>query len=220
MSEREPENRKKEKTVLRKQILNDRNALSPEQRKIWNEQILENLIRYDRENPCAVYLCYVNYKSEVSTKDFICWCLNKGKTVFVPKVFAKEKTKPTEMEFYQITAWHELKTGYQGILEPETLAERSFSEWFAKKETKAAGPEREHLRMLLPGAVFDKAGNRIGYGGGFYDRWLAKWSHLDSGDPKILEKIGLAYSMQVVETLPTERFDQKTDLVITEEFMV
>lgn len=207
-----------EKAVLRKQILGNRNALSQKQREIWDKQILEHLIRYDRKNHCSAYLCYVNYKSEVSTKDFIGWCLNRGKAVFVPKVFAGEETKPTEMEFYQITAWDELKAGYQGILEPEALPERAFTEWLTKTEKKAEGkPERIYLRMLLPGAVFDTDGNRIGYGGGFYDRWLAKQEkpiiHYDGK----LEKIGLAYGMQIVEELPAESFDQKVDFVITED---
>lgn len=212
------QDRKKEKAELRKRILKNRNALPYELRQIWDKQIFEKLLKYDAENPCAVYLCYVSYKSEVSTKDFICRCLDRGKIVFVPKVFAWEETKPTEMEFYQIAAWNDLKEGYQGILEPEALPERAFTEWLTKAEKKAEGkPERIYLRMLLPGAVFDKKGNRIGYGGGFYDRWLAKQKkpimHYDGK----LEKIGLAYGMQIVEELPAERFDQKVDLVITED---
>lgn len=215
------QDRKKEKAALRKRILKNRNALPHELRQIWDKQIFEKLLKYDAENPCAVYLCYANYKSEVSTKDFICWCLDRGKTVFVPKVFAWEKTKPTEMEFYQIAVWNDLKEGYQGILEPEALPERAFTEWFTKAEKKAAGkPERIYLRMLLPGAVFDTDGNRIGYGGGFYDRWLAKQGKQVVCYDGKLEKVGLAYNMQIVGTLPTECFDQKADLVITEEFIM
>lgn len=232
------------KTELRKCILKKRNALSIEQRREWDRRILKHLIRYDREEPCFAYLCYANYKSEVSTKEFICRCLAEGRTVFVPKVLpedrtvsgrkpdslkkqeekqadsGKEEAKQAEMEFYRITAWEELKAGYQGIPEPEALPERAFSVWFAKTEKEArAHTERLHLRMLLPGAVFDRSGNRIGYGGGFYDRWLAKWEHIHTGrgDTAVLEKIGLAYGIQIVEALPTETFDRRVDDVITEE---
>lgn len=201
----------REKKILRAQILEDRNALSSEQKRLWNSRISEHLIKYDAEDPCAVYLCYANYKSEVSTKEFICRCLDKGKTVFVPKVL-NAQNKQTEMEFYQITAWEELKEGYQGIPEPEALPERAFSEWLAKRKT-----EKIRIRMLLPGAVFDKKGNRIGYGGGFYDRWIAKWNDSSVCFEVKLAKIGLAYGMQIVEEIPAERFDQKVDDVITED---
>lgn len=230
------------KAELRKVILKNRNALSPEQRQMWDNQILERLIEYERMYPCPVYLCYVSYKSEVATKDFILWCLREGKIVFVPKVvaespfvtdgekeiFTKEKcgdlvkigAKSTEMKFYRITAWEELRAGYQGIPEPEALPERALSLWLKKteKETETAKkPDKRCLRMLLPGAVFDRDGNRIGYGGGFYDRWLAKWNRSCSVDTAVLEKIGLAYDIQIVGAIPAESFDQKADYVITEK---
>lgn len=209
------EDRKEQKARLRRKILKERNSLPEEIRRGMDRRILEKLIQYDGKDPCPVYLCYVNYKSEVSTKEFILWCLEQGKQVFVPKV--KAEAKPAEMEFYQIHAWEELKTGYQGILEPEALPERAFYKWLAATE-KEAGERAEKipLRMLLPGAAFDKKGNRIGYGGGFYDRWLAGWEHVTGEKPVVLEKIGLAYEMQVVDVLPAERFDKKVDRVITE----
>ena len=225
--ERNLRDRKKEKAELRKQILKERNALSREQRRIWDGQIFKELVKYDEESPCTVYLCYANYKSEVDTKDFICWCLDTGKTVFVPKVLKKE---PAEMEFYRISAWEELKAGYQGIPEPEALPERAFSRWLKETEKgrrispvkssseKITGKKRTPIiRMLLPGAVFDMKGNRIGYGGGFYDRWLAKQLGKCVDYDRNLELIGLAYRMQVVEALSVEDFDRKADYVITEE---
>lgn len=203
----------KKKAELRKRILKNRDTLLQEQRQMWDALILKRLIEYDKENPCPVYLCYASFKSEVSTKEFILWCLDKGKTVFVPKVLT-----PPEMEFYRITAWEDLRSGFRGIPEPEASAERSFSRWLTEPERKTAEKtDKRRLRMLLPGAVFDRNGNRIGYGGGFYDRWLAKWNHFDSGGPAVLEKIGLAYGMQITESAPSESFDQKTDLVITEK---
>lgn len=208
---------------MRKRILQERNALSASQRQEWDRQILEHLVRYDQENPCAAYMCYVNYRSEVSTREFILWCLEKGRIIFVPRVFQSAEMESAEMEFYRITAWEDLTSGYQGIPEPKAMPERSFFRWLEKirRETEEAGkPERVRLRMLMPGSVFDRAGNRIGYGGGFYDRWLAKWNHFNSGGKTVLEKIGLAYGMQIAESIPTERFDQKTDFVITENNVI
>lgn len=241
LPERNLQDRKKVKAELRKQILKKRNALSQEQRMLWDRQIFEKLVNYDEENPCSAYLCYVNYRSEVKTKDFILWCLENKKTVFVPKVLEDVGFTSAEMEFYQIASLEELKAGYQGIPEPEGLPEKTFSRWIAGIEkdgrmsstgsfSEQMGETRQKktpiVRMLLPGSVFDKRGNRIGYGGGFYDRWLAKHcesvAKYDRKNAKQRkygrqEKIGLAYEMQIVEAIPAESFDQRIDLVITEK---
>lgn len=219
--ESEVTDRKREKKTLRKQILQKRDEISPEQKKIWDRQILERLTACDAEDPCQVYLCYVSYKSEVSTKEFIGWCLKREKAVFVPKVKSEKAGKKPEMEFYRIFSLSECKTGYQGILEPEELPERFFFRWFAKAGEAGYGDRKTRIRMLLPGAVFDRNGNRIGYGGGFYDRWLDKWENLTFQNEKkggfFMEKIGLAYNMQLVPQIPAERFDKRVDRVITEE---
>lgn len=188
-----------EKAVLRKQILAKRNALPAQTRQAWDEQIFDRLVAYDQLSPCPVYLCYVSYRSEVDTKEFITWCLGQGKMVFVPKVLQE-----SNMAFYRIFGPEDLAAGYQGILEPKALPENALSDWLKK-----AGKEVVSLRMLLPGAAFDKKGNRIGYGGGFYDRWLAKAGALGN-----LERIGLAYRMQVVENFPADSFDQDRKSVV------
>lgn len=207
-----------EKSTLRKQILIRRDSLLQAERQAWDRDILAELIRYEEAAPCPVYLCYVSYKSEVDTRGFIDWCLGHGKAVFVPKVFTKGSgKKPTEMEFYRIFRKEDLRAGYQGIPEPEALFENSFGSWIQK-----SGREDRSLsvRIILPGTVFDKTGNRIGYGGGFYDRWLAKWEAKSAGYFRgTFEKIGLAYSIQIVEELPAEIFDRKADAVLTESGM-
>lgn len=241
LPERDLQDRKKVKAELRKQILKERNALSREQRMLWDRQIFEKLVNYDEENPCSAYLCYVNYRSEVKTKDFILWCLENKKTVFVPKVLEDVDFTSAEMEFYQIASLEELKAGYQGIPEPEGLPEKAFSRWvteiekdrripqtgsFSDSITETEEKKTPIIRILLPGAVFDKKGDRIGYGGGFYDGWLAKcnefiakYDRKNAEQRKYgrLEKIGLAYEMQIVEAVPAESFDQRIDLVITEK---
>ncbi len=195
------QNRREEKAMLRKQMIKKRNEIPQKQKELWDRQILGCLKAYEEADSCPVYLCYVNYKSEVSTKEFIEWCLNNGKKVFVPKVDAVQKKQ--WMAFYRIDSLEELKAGYQGILEPEGLQEKSFSEW-VKRQRKA------DIRMLLPGAAFDRMGNRIGYGGGFYDRWLEKWKNLS------MERIALAYAFQIVLEIPAEESDKTVDFMITE----
>lgn len=253
---------KEEKRKLRKQVLKARDAIDSEQKKLWDNQILKYLKAYDKKSPCLVYLCYVSYRSEVSTREFIEWCLSGGKLVFVPKVMQdgegpaglfesepqiyskhnrafefpgampsrqaalawkmKEKKRQPVMSFYKISALTDLQAGYQGIPEPRDCPENAFSTWIAGRKNVTA-------RMLLPGAVFDRKGNRIGYGGGFYDRWLDKWEHErrigEEGKNRKLEKIGLSYELQVLPSdvtgggreIPTEPFDWKVDGLITEK---
>lgn len=195
------------KAELRKQILTERDSLLLEQRHVWDKRILERLLQYDIENPCDTSLCYVNYKSEADTKAWIHWCFYKGKAVFVPKVLAAG-----EMEFYQIFHLEDLKAGCQGILEPEDLPDRSFRKWIGDRTNV-----RSVVRMIIPGAVFDQTGNRIGYGGGYYDKWIARWENEQRDKAVKLEKIGIAYQMQIVEEIPAEPYDQKVDLVVTEK---
>ncbi len=253
---------KEEKKKLRSQVLKARDAIDSEQKKLWDNQILKYLKAYDKKAPCSVYLCYVSYRSEVSTREFIEWCLSGGKLVFVPKVMQdggcpaglfesepqicpernrefeipgaapsqqaalawrrKEKKRGPVMSFYRISALADLRAGYQGIPEPRDCPGNAFSEWMEGRKSVTA-------RMLLPGAVFDRKGNRIGYGGGFYDRWLDIWEHkkkiTEEGTNRKLEKIGLSYGLQVLPSkaaggaseIPEEPFDRKVDGLITEK---
>lgn len=142
---------------------------------------------------CAeVVYCYVGFREEVDTSELIRIAWDMGKTVAVPKVIVDNK-----MNFYKITSMKELTPGYQGILEPA-------SQPLHRMEV----PDRERALMILPGAAFDRDGNRIGYGKGFYDTYLQKVSSC--------RKIGLAFSVQCVEQIPAEIHDIRVDMVVTE----
>ena len=99
------------------------------------------------------------------------------------------------MIIVQINKFEDLEVGYYGILEP--------------KENKLIVDETTIDSSFLPGLAFDKKGGRVGYGGGFYDRFLRK-SRKDS------RKIGLAYSFQVLEEVPMEQDDEFIDGIITD----
>lgn len=138
----------------------------------------------------AIYT-YVSYNQEVVTHGLIEKALADGKKVAVPKVQGKE------MEFYYISSLDDLAVGYQKILEPVTK--------------KLADPKLEKYPLMIqPGLAFDKQGNRIGYGGGFYDRYLAKYS-------QTFCKCALGFSFQLYEELETESFDISMDMVISPE---
>lgn len=142
------------------------------------------------QNADAIYT-YVSYNQEVITHDLIRQALLDGKKVAVPKIIEKE------MDFYEIHSFSELVSGYQHILEPIT--------------NEKANPEKDTSPiMVMPGLAFDQEGHRIGYGGGFYDRYL-------ECRKQIFCKCAFAFSFQVYNHLETKEFDVCVDQIVTPE---
>ncbi|MBE5851721.1 MAG: 5-formyltetrahydrofolate cyclo-ligase [Lachnospiraceae bacterium] len=193
-----------DKRQLRKSIISTREKLldketkSPTREKQFlDECITQYLILHEMKQPCGEYLCYISYKSEVDTKLILNYLLSHGKKVYVPKVI-----QPKVMEFFQIESLDELICGYQNIPEPSGDITKKFI------------PKKDKLyRMLIPGSVFDRTGNRMGYGGGFYDTYL----HKCMNNGLSMEKIALAYELQVVNELPKEPHDVPMDFIYTEK---
>lgn len=185
-----------EKKDIRKNILKIRNEIPGPQRKKADKKILNRLLETRDYEEASYIFSYVNYKSEVDTTEIIKDALAKKKKVAVPKVLDSGY-----MEFFEISALEELISGYQGILEPDITAKKPIS----------VEQIRDKILVVLPGAAFDKTGNRIGYGGGFYDRYLEKYRKCQ------LKTIALCYEVQMVEEIPAENFDRKVQCIITEQ---
>ena len=139
-------------------------------------------------------LLYASYGSEVSTGLLIDAALAAGKEVFLPKVLGDQ------MEFFRITDRAELAPGYQHIWEPPG-------------QTKRFLPDASIPTLLTaPGLAFDRSGARIGYGKGFYDRYLGK---IPAADRPYL--VGLCFSCQLFERLDGQKpHDINMDLIVTE----
>lgn len=180
------------KKQIRTANLNIRNSLSKEKNLTCSHAIMEKVVSHYDFSHAAELLIYVNYGSEVNTKGIISYGLMLGKRIYCPKVLEDGK-----MEFYEIHFPEELETGYKGILEPKELEERK---WQASEA---------NALMILPGAAFDKKGHRIGYGGGYYDRFIENSNFAGI-------KMALAYSFQVEDEIFFEVHDEKVDLIITE----
>ena len=136
------------------------------------------------QNARTVY-GYLPYNQEVRTVPMLRRALADGKAVAVPKVFGDE------MKFILLPDLSQVAKGYAGI--PEPIADGP----------EAADP---HALVLMPGLAFDPAGHRIGYGGGFYDKFLAR-------EPEH-PTVALCYDFQVLPRLETEAFDIPVDLVL------
>ena len=142
---------------------------------------------------------YASYKSEVETMELIKGALRRGKKVAVPKVDGHD------MWFYEITSWEELFPGYNGILEPQI------------REAAPVQPKNSDV-FLVPGAVFDLAGRRIGYGGGYYDRY---WNRINSAYGATPYFMALAFDCQIRRRgVPSEKHDKKMDCIITERRVI
>ena len=180
------------KQNIRKELLKKRNTLTEEQRENYSKLIQERLFLLPEYMDAEILLIYISYQSEVSTLEIINHALKNGKKVFCPKVL-----EAGIMEFYEITSLKDVVCGYKSIPEPKTTTV------FYKKKDNA------NTIMLMPLVGFDSEKNRLGYGGGFYDRYLQKY--------QITGKISLGFECQRYELLiPHEETDFKPDFILTE----
>ncbi|MFF5995385.1 5-formyltetrahydrofolate cyclo-ligase [Lysinibacillus sp. KU-BSD001] len=128
---------------------------------------------------------------EVETREIIQALWQLGKTVAVPKC----QSQTHEMEFYRIDNFNQLEIVYFGIEEP-ILTQTNY---ISKREIDV---------IIVPGIVFNKAGYRVGFGGGYYDRYLVDY---------LGEKISLAFDEQVTEQVPTESHDMPVNIILTDK---
>ncbi|MBP3567647.1 MAG: 5-formyltetrahydrofolate cyclo-ligase [Lachnospiraceae bacterium] len=196
MSKTEKAEKKKK---IRSAYLEKRNQLGEEKRAAASKKIREWVFANKRFKAAKTIFVYASYKSEVATKEIIQGALRKGKQVAVPKVHGDR------MFFYEIQSWEELFPGYQGILEPQITGKEPIV------------PTDGDV-MLLPGTVFDRKGNRIGYGGGYYDRYLERiWEGY--GHKPYLMALGFACQISP-KKLPVEEHDKKMDCILTERRVI
>jgi 5-formyltetrahydrofolate cyclo-ligase len=181
-----------ERTALRANILAARNRLPAEERQQKSRTITERLLALPEFSASLNVFAYVSFRSEVETVELIARCLQKGAAVSVPLTLPAEH----RLLAYRITdPSRNLAPGYCGIPEPLTTL-------------PLVDPASIEL-VVVPGSVFDVHGGRLGYGGGYYDRFL------QTAAPQAL-RIGLAFDLQVVAAVPLESHDQQLDYLITE----
>lgn len=178
---------------LRKEKMQQRLAIPDSLRRAAACKANQVLTGNDAWKHADILLIYVSYGAEFPTHALIRQAVLEGKKVYCPKVEGKK------MSFYRIADFGDLQPGYRGILEP------------VKEEMKYPDAANAHENALLiaPGLVFDPDGNRIGYGGGYYDRWLSDFSEEER--PYC---IGICYACQLTEHIFSEKHDIAMDEVL------
>ena len=201
----------KTKKQLRTEILSIRKNLTPEEQLVKSHSIASKLVECTEFQQADKILLYAANKSEVNTTEIHEEARRLGKSIYYPKV------EGNEMEFYYVQDLTELQEGFRGIREP-----------IASNETRISIDPNDKICIIMPGAVFDNDGNRIGYGGGYYDKYLQKLNFNPSENKtnlydttiarKQIVSIAICYECQIVRTgiIPVEEFDVKYNLLITE----
>ena len=174
-----------DKTTLRKQIREQKRAMTAEQIASASQKLKELFLASEPYRQAKTIYGYLPYNQEVRTTSILEHALADGKRVAVPKIYGDE------MKFIYLTDLSKVEKGYSGIPEPI--------------EDGPVGDDPTAL-VLMPGLAFDRAGHRIGYGGGFYDKFLAA----EPNHPTM----ALCYAFQMVEDIPTDAYDVPVDLVL------
>ena len=180
------------KIEIRKEILNVRNNLTKETLNDFNEDIFNTIIKSDIYKKAQSIFIYISFGSEVETKKIIEHAISLGKNIYVPKTNKSIK----EMIAVKIHNFDNMTVDKWGILEPITV-DKNF-----------VGNEFDLI--IMPGVAFDITGNRIGYGGGYYDKYI----HNLKRRPTLL---ALAYEFQIIDNIIAEIHDIKLDYIITEK---
>lgn len=191
------------KEKVRKEAMEARDSMDEESRQQKSHRIVEKILQLDCFRQADVVLSYHSFRSEVDVDALNRGILLQKKSLYLPKTFVKEK----KIRFYQITDLAKLKQGYQKIREPMGK-EPEFSWETIQKEKKK-------VIMIMPGTAYDARGYRMGYGGGYYDRYLneyeKEWKNSD------FCMIFVAFSEQKVLMVPGERCDVKPDIIVTDK---
>lgn len=170
-----------------------RKSMKKEIKKSADEKIFRKLIDNSDFQKSDIILTYISVNDETDTTSLINHCFENGKKVGVPRCI----NKAGKMEFFEIKSFDDVKPSFFGLLEPE--------------ENCSLIKDFDNALCIVPAFSYDKNGYRIGYGGGYYDRFLS----LNS-----VFKIGICYDDCIEENHLYDEFDVKVDTIITEKQII
>lgn len=180
-----------DKGRLRKLALSKRDNLSETERKEFSEAIAKRLLSLPEIEKADIIMCYRSFRSEADTAEIVENLFQLGKTLCFPVC-----EKAGIMHAFSPIDENSWITGRMGIMEPD------------REKSRLIAPEDIEL-LICPLVAFDNQKNRIGYGGGYYDRYLPRCEKA--------VKIGIAFEAQRVEKIYPDQYDRAMDIIITEE---
>ena len=175
-----------QKTALRKHLLEKRDATSAELRSILSRKIHQNLKQITSFTNSQNTACYFPIGSEVDTHDIMLDILQQDRNLLLPKIVNDN------LKFYIVTNLEKLEKGSFEIMEPKDSCKKA---------------EKINC-ILIPTVGISKTGIRLGYGKGYYDKFLSSTDAV---------KISLTYAKQIVKSIPNDSHDVKIDWIITED---
>lgn len=177
----------KMKKLLREKILSIRNQLTKTEVEELSTKIIDNIKSMFDLCKYQVLAFYLPLGNEVDLRPLIQELLDNGKTIVLPKTLDKHT-----MAFYPIKDLNDYHIGRFKVMEPNSNEKM---------------PKDAIEIMFIPGIAFSHKGYRLGFGAGYYDRYLVDYPNI---------KVGVCYDFQVVEELPTDLYDIPVDVIITE----
>jgi len=188
---------KKQKKELRKKVINERDQLTEKDIAGKSRLIGENLFRLQAYRNAEIIMYFISFGTEVDTRPMVEETIRQGKIALAPKPRPEER----KMIPSRILDWdNDFIPGAYNIPEPKEEALRPYN------------PDQIDL-LIVPGVAFDLKGNRLGYGGGYYDRFFAL---LKPGTPLV----ALVFELQVVPEVPVEEWDRRVDVIVTEKRII
>ncbi len=184
-----------DKGDIRKRILRARNAMTRAEIASGSLAIVKRLTELDQIRRASTLMVYLGFGSEVLADDLIRWGWGEGKRIAVPLC----RPASRELIACRIEGFDELECGHYGIREPKAGLIRPV-------------PPGEIDAVVVPAVAFDRQGHRLGYGGGYYDRFLP-------GAPRAA-RIGVAFARQIVAEIPADPHDVPMDRIVTEREII
>ena len=186
-----------DKQALRKEIRDKKRAMTEAEIVAASQRLAELFVASEAYRQAKTIYGYLPYNQEVRTQPIIRRAWADGKRVAVPRVLSKGV-----MEFYYIDSFDGFIRSSFGVPEPP--------------EDPAKLADESDFLLLMPGLAFDRAHNRVGYGGGFYDRYIERKQRAGAR----IFKPALAYDFQIVDSIPANDFDVRVDAVLTENGII
>ena len=188
------------KKGIRTYVSSRRMALTPRQVTLHSNKICRKILEMPIYQEAECVLAYMSIRNEVRLDPLIKDALSKDKKVYIPKVLSD-----TEMQFYLYDG--EFTEGKYNIKEPlhcDEGLEFKVNEYIESGTT-------DKILIILPGTAYDKSFNRIGYGGGYYDRYISKLTEYP------IKRLSVCYDFQIIDKIPAEKHDIKPNIIITEK---